>query len=207
VRLPIRVEDQPRHVVVDATGLKVYGAGEWQIRKHRATRCRSWRKLHLGVDEKTKEIVAVDLTASNIHDGQRLPHLLSMVCGRIGQVSGDRAYDTRACYESVLDHNGIPTIPPRRNARRSPDPDPPPWRVARDAMLRAIEEQGRYAWRVASACTRQSLAENAVSRFKAVFGPKLASRRFESQQVEAIIKCSILNRMAALGLPRAERVF
>ena len=149
----------------------------------------------------------MDLTASNIHDCRRLPDLLSMVCGRIGQVSGDRAYDTRACYESILLRDAVSTILPRRNARRSRGPDPPPWRMARDVTLRAIEKHGRYAWRVASGCTRQSLAENAVSRFKAVFGPKLTSRRFESQQVEAIIKCSILNRMAALGLPRVERVF
>ncbi len=79
----VRPGERPRHIVVDATGLKVYGSGEWHVRKHRTIRRRTWRKPHLGVDETTKEIVAVDLTASNVHDGCRSPDLLRMVCGRI----------------------------------------------------------------------------------------------------------------------------
>jgi Transposase DDE domain len=58
----------PRHVVIDSTGLRVYGAGEWRIWKHRVSRRRTWRKVHLGVDERTKEIVAVELTRSRVHD-------------------------------------------------------------------------------------------------------------------------------------------
>ena len=77
VRLSVGPTDRPRHVVIDSTGLKIYGAGEWHIRKHRTLRRRTWRKLHLGVDETTKEIVAMDLTASNVHDARRLSSLLS----------------------------------------------------------------------------------------------------------------------------------
>ena len=94
VRLSVGPTDRPRHVVIDSTGLKIYGAGEWHIRKHRTLRRRTWRKLHLGVDETTKEIVAMDLTASNVHDARRLSSLLSKAPGSIGQVSADRAYDT-----------------------------------------------------------------------------------------------------------------
>ena len=87
----------PRHVVVDATGLKVYGAGEWRVRKHRLSRRRTWRKLHLGIDERTKEIVAAELSGSRVHDSQPLPALLAQITDPIAQVSGDGAYDTRAC--------------------------------------------------------------------------------------------------------------
>ena len=83
VRLSVRPTDRPRHVVIDSTGLKIYGAGEWHIRKHRTLRRRTWRKLHLGVDETTKEIVAMDLTASNVHDARRLSSLLSKTPGSI----------------------------------------------------------------------------------------------------------------------------
>ena len=82
---------RPRHVVVDAMGLKVYGSGEWHVRKHRHGRRRSWRKLHLSVDETTKEIVAVVVTPSRVHDSSMLPALLSQIQGRIGQVFGDGA--------------------------------------------------------------------------------------------------------------------
>src|SRR2546427_10374908 len=81
----------PRHVVIDATGLRVYGAGEWRMWKHRVCRRRTWRKLHLGIDERTKEIVVVELTESHVHDHQPLPALLDQIPDPIGQVSGDGA--------------------------------------------------------------------------------------------------------------------
>lgn len=199
---------QPRHVVIDTTGLKFYGTGEWYVRKYGMDRGRRriWRKLHLRVDETTKELVVVDLTTRNLHDGRHLPELLDGTPGEIEQVSADKAYDSRSCYEAILGRQAKPTIPPRRRARLTQSPDPPPSRAARDEVLRRIKAEGRYVWRTASGATRQSLAEKAVSRFKGVFGVKLSARRFENQQVEAVIKSQILNRMAALGLPQSERV-
>ena len=199
---------QPRHVVIDTTGLKVYGAGEWYVRKYGMGRGRRriWRKLHLGVDETTKEIVVVDLTLSNLHDGRHLPELLERTLGEISQVSADKAYDSSRCYEAILDRQAKPTIPPRRRARLSQSPDPPPSRAARDDVLRRIKAEGRYVWRTVSGATRQSLAENAVSRFKSLVGVKLSARSFDNQQVEALVKCQILNRMVSLGLPVSERV-
>lgn len=199
---------RPRHIVIDTTGLKVFGAGEWNLRKHgmRRGRRRIWRKLHLGVDETTKEIVAVDLTTSRLHDCLQLPEMLSGIPDVISQVSADKAYDSAACYDAILARDARPTIPPRRRARLSALDNPPPARAARDEVLRRIQAEGRYAWRTTSGATRQSLAENAVSRFKAVVGVKLASRGFGSQRVEAAVKCVALNRMAALGLPVSERV-
>ncbi len=137
VRLRETVAQSPRHVVIDTTGLKVFGAGEWTVRKHGMGRGRrgTWRKLHLAVDEETKEIVAVDLTRSGVHDSSHLPSVLDQVSGDVAQVSGDRAYDSGRCYEAILARHATPTIPPRRNA-----------------------------WRTSSGATRQSLAENAVSR-------------------------------------------
>ena len=112
-------------MVVDATGLRVYGcSGEWHVRKHRHGRRRAWRKLHLGVDERTKEIVAVEVTPSRVHDCRLLPALLDQIPGRIVQVSGDGAYDTRACYQSILEREAVATIPPRRSARLSESVDP-----------------------------------------------------------------------------------
>jgi hypothetical protein len=194
--------------VVDTTGLKVFGAGEWYTRKHgiRRGRRRTWRKLHLCVDETSKEIVAVDLTASGIHDSPHLPVVLEQVHGDIHQVSGDRAYDSGRCYEAILARGAVPTIPPRRKARLSGTKDPPPFRAARDAVLRRIQDEGRYPWRTSSGATRQSLAENAVSRFKGLVGVQLAARTLENQRVEAHVKCRVLNRMAALGMPCSERI-
>ncbi len=112
--------------------------------------------------------------------------------GEVGQVSGDRAYDTWRCYQSVLARGASPTIPPRRNARLSAVKDSPPFKVVRDAVPRRIKSEGRYRWRTSSGDTRQILAENAVSRFKALVGVQLTSRRLHAQQVEAVIKCRVL---------------
>ncbi len=204
--LTVSPSSRPRHVVVDATGLRVYGSGEWHVRKHRHGRHRAWRKLHLGVDERTKEIVAVEVTPSRVHDCRLLPALLDQIPGRIVQVSGDGAYDTRACYQSILQREAVATIPPRRSARLSESVDPPAWRAMRDAHLREIRRLGRYEWRISSGCTRQSLAENAMSRFKTLFGPKLSAQRFDNQRVEAIIKCEVLNRMSSRGMPESVRI-
>jgi hypothetical protein len=198
VSLPTR--KRVRHVVIDATGLKVYGAGEWHVQKHRPDRRRAWRKLHLGVDETTKEIVAVEVTTSSVHDSLVLPTLLEQIPGRVDQVSGDGAYDTRACYEAIHRRSALAAIPPRRNAI--------PWERNGDASarirnknLRRVRMHGRYEWRVSSGCTRQSLAENSFSRFKALFGGRLAARGPDNQYTEVMVKCAALNRMTGIGMP------
>jgi hypothetical protein len=128
-----------------------------------------------------------------------------VVRDEVGKVSGDRAYDSGPCYQAILARGAPPSIPPRRNARPSIAKDPRAHRVERDAVVRRVKDEGRYAWRIASGATRQSLAENAVSRFKVLLGVKLEARTLESQRVEATVKCRVLNWMASLGLARSER--
>ena len=200
-------KSQPRHIVIDATGLRVYGAGEWHAQKHRGGRRRTWRKLHLGVDEHTKEIVAVEITASHVHDSRMLPSLLAQISGKVCQVSGDGAYDTKACYDSIGQRGAKAAIPPRRNAKQMRCDQAHGTLAIRDANLCQIQQQGRYAWRVASGCTRQSLAENAMFRFKRIFGSRFRARRFDNQRMEGWIKCMVLNRIVSLGMPESERMY
>jgi len=197
----------PRHVVIDATGLRVYGAGEWHVGKHRVCRRRTWRKLHLGIDERTKEIVAVELNGSRVHDSRQLPSLLEQIPDPIEQVSGDGAYDTRACYEAVLQRGATPVFVPRHTARPCPTQDPTGWRAARNGILQQIAVHGRSAWRALSGYTRQSIAENAMCRFKQLFGGRLWARGPATQHTEAVVKCAVLNRMTHLGMPETVRIF
>jgi len=139
VRSALTPWKRPRHIVIDATGFKVYGAGEWRIFKHRVSRRRTWRKLHLGDDEHTKEIVAGELTGSGVHDGQPLPVLLEQIADPIDQVSGDGAYDTRVCYEAVLKRGATPTFVPRRTAKLHCTITPTAWRATRNTILQQIE--------------------------------------------------------------------
>jgi hypothetical protein len=206
VRESLTPRSGPRHVVIDATGLRVYGAGEWRVWKHRVSRRRTWRKLHLGVDEATKEIIAVELTESRVHDSQPVPSLLAQIPDPIGQVSGDGAYDTRGCYEAVLQRGAAPVFVPRRTAQPCPTSDPMGWRAARNGVLQQIAAHGRRAWRGLSGYTRQSIAENTMFRFKRLFGGRLWARGLRTQRVEAVVKCATLNRMTHLGMPQTVRV-
>jgi hypothetical protein len=132
--------------------------------------------------------------------------MLERVEGEAGQASTDNAYDSASCYEAILARGAVPTIPPRRNARLGSARRPPASRAERDAVVRRIEDEGRYSWRASSGATRQSLVENAMSRFKARVGERLAPRALGRRQVEAPVKRQVLNRMLALGMPRSERI-
>lgn len=158
------------------------------------------------MDETSKDIVAIDLTTSSVHDGVHLQRVLDLITDDIGQVSADTAYDSDTCYKAILDRGAVATIPSRRDAQFSSAKDSPAPRAERDSVLRRIRDKGRYAWHISSGATRQSLAENAMSRFKAVVGDSLASRTFERQQVVALVKDQVLNRIAALGIPKSERI-
>jgi hypothetical protein len=122
---------------------------------HRVSRRHTWHKLHLGVAEKTKEIVAVELTMSRVHDSQPLPALLQQITDPIVQVSGDRAYGTRACYEAVLERGAAPVSMPRRTAQPRTAKDPTRWRAARNRVLRQIAVHGHSTWRRLSGYTRR----------------------------------------------------
>ena len=156
--------------------------------RHRVCRRRSWRKLHLGIDESTKEIVAVELTGSRVHDSRPLPALLDQIRDPVDQVSGDGAYDTRTCYEAVLRRQATPTFVPRRTARLGTATDSPAWRAARNRILQQIAVQGRAAWRMLSGYTRQSVAENTMFRLKMLFGGRLRARGLAPQRTQARVK-------------------
>jgi Transposase DDE domain len=189
------------HVVVDSTGLKVFGEGEWKVRQHGYSKRRTWRKLHLGVDEASGEIVASALSTNDIGDSEVLPDLLQQIRDPIHQVSADGAYDTFGCHDAITERGANAVIPPRENARiaqHGNSNDPP---LSRDEILRSIRDNGLKAWKQDSHYHRRSLAETAMYRFKQLLGRTLDARTFENQCTEAFIKCNAMNRMTSLGMP------
>ena len=197
---------QARHVVIDSTGLKIYGEGEWKVRQHGWSKRRTWRKLHLGVDETTGEVVAMALTDNATDDGAMVPVLLDQIDDEIAAVGGDGAYDKDKVYRALIERKIASVIPPQHNARiwQHGNCKAPPH--PRDEALRYIRRHGRKKWKRDSGYHRRSKAENAMYRFKTVFGSSLWARTLENQQVEARIKSRVLNRMAALGMPESYAV-
>jgi len=206
VELPVVPKDRAVHVVVDSTGVKVYGEGEWKVRKHGASKRRTWRKLHLGIDEATGEILAAVVTTNDVADCEALPDLLDGIEQEIEQVSGDGGYDTLDCYEAITERKAQATIPPRRNAKiqqhgnRKAPPHP------RDENLRRVRQVGRKRWKQESSYHRRSLSETTMFRLKTIFGSRLQRRSFDGSAVELFLQCAALNRMIQLGKPDSYKV-
>jgi hypothetical protein len=211
VDLPVQASRRAVHVVVDSTGLKVYGEGEWKVRQYGFSKRRTWRKLHLGVDEATGEFLAVTLTTNSVDDASQVDPLLDQIRRPVSAFGGDGSYDKQKVYETLdnpphQDEPIRPIIPPRSNAkiwRHGNCQDTP---LPRDEHLRTIRKVGVRRWKQESGYHRRSIAETGVCRYKRIIGPQLWARRLERQQTEVKIGCSILNRMAWLGRPDSYKV-
>lgn len=199
--LPVVPKDQAVHVVVDSTGVKVYGEGEWKTRQHGISKRRTWRKLHLGVDELTGEILAAVVTTNDVHDGEVLSDILDQVDDEIKQVTADGAYDHRHCYDEIAQRGAKAVISPRTDAViwQPGNCNAPPH--PRDENLRYIRRHGRKNWKRDFNYHRRSLAETTMFRLKAIFGGKLRSRKFDNQAVELLLQCAALNRMIQIAKP------
>ena len=202
VPLPRALPAEPLHVVIDSTGLKIFGEGEWKARQHGVSKRRTWRRIHLGSDAASQTILACVVTTNAVVDGDVLPDVLDAIPEPIQQVSADGAYDWASCYDAIRDRDARAVIPPRTDAVVNPDAD---WAV-RNATVARVAEIGRAAWKQETGYHRRSLAETAMSRLKTMFGSALTSRTLTGQQTEAAIRCAALNRMTQLGLPHAVAV-
>lgn len=201
VRLPTFGVGEGLHVLVDATGVKVYGEGEWKVRQHGVAYRRTWRKLHLGVDGETQQVVAALVTTPDWSDDEILPELLEQIDEPIAQVKTDGAYDTHACYDAIQARGAQAVIPPRSTAviwQHGNSTKPP---LDRDEHLRAIRKRGRRAWKKESGYHERSLVETAFSRLKRLFGSGVRARTLEAQHCELMLRCAVMNRWSSLGMP------
>lgn len=190
------------HVLVDSTGLNVYGTGQWLEEKHGAKSRRSWRKLHLAVDADSGEIIAHSLTDQEVGDASQLEPLLDQIDDGIGQFTADGAYDGYPTYDAILRHSAGARviIPPRSNAVERPSALAS---CQRDDHIACIQIDGRLKWQASTGYGKRALIETAMSRYKGVIGPRLRARSFRSQQTEAAIGVAILNRMLTCGRPKS----
>src|SRR5829696_724771 len=196
----------PVHLLVDSTGLKLCGPGEWLIEKHGTKTRRSWRKLHLGVDTDTGQIVATTLTTNDVGDGSQAGPLLDQVAGPVASFTGDGAYDQDGVYASVAERHpeAEVIVPPRASAVPSQTAVSAP--TQRDRHLQHIADHGRMAWQRASGYTKRAKAEAAIARWKQVIGDRLRAHTDERRATEVDVAAHVLNRMQELGRPTYVRI-
>jgi Transposase DDE domain len=195
----------PVHLLVDSTGVKLSGPGEWLVEKHGTQRRRAWRKLHLGVDAKTGTIVASTLTSKEVDDAAELGPLLDQIDEPLAAVIADGAYDQDRVYDAVAEHSAeaAVVVPPRATAVLSPSAETDP--TQRDRHIQVIAEQGRMGWQRTSGYNARAGAEGTMSRYKRIIGDTLRSHSRPAQETETRIAVSILNRMLDLGRPESVR--
>jgi hypothetical protein len=188
------------HLLVDSTGIKMLGEGEWKTKKHGADYRRQWRKVHLGIDAATLEIRAIEVTDNTTGDAPMLPCLLDQIPAEesIASVSGDGAYDTKGCHEAIAQRRAQAIIPTRKNAK--PWKDQRPGAKARNAILAATRRLGRTIWKKWAGYHRRSLVETKMRCFK-LLGERVMARDFDRQVAELQVRAAILNRFTRLGTP------
>ncbi len=197
---------EPVHLLVDSTGLRLCGPGEWLAEKHGTKRRRSWKKLHLATDADTGRIVASVLTDKDADDGSQVGPLLGQIEGAVASFTGDGAYDRDDVYVEVAARHpeAAVVVPPRANAVPSEAAETSP--TQRDAHLRYIAERGRLDWQKASGYNWRALVEADISRWKRVIGDGLRSQTDGRQASEVAIAADVLNRMLELGRPEYVRI-
>lgn len=203
---PARIGTGELHLIVDSTGLKLRGAGEWLVEKHGAIKRRAWRKLHIGIDAGNGEIVAFDLTDKDVDDASHIRALLDQLTQAPASFMADGAYDRAATYEAILAKNPSARfiVPPCKGAVPGPTATISP--TQRDLHVLAVDEHGRMNWQKASGYNTRSKVEAAISRYKRVIGDTLKSRHDSRRSTEVAIATKSLNRMNQLGRAKFSRM-
>ena len=162
------------HLVIDSTGLKILGDGEWQSHKHKTSnQRRSWRKLHLGIDG-DGYIIASALTDRTMDDACVAISMLKQIAGRVARFTADGAYDSRPMYEALAAAGAADimiVIPPMKTA--AVDSRATGVWCQRNQAIERIDEVGRRQWRKESGAHQQARAENGMYRYKRIIGDRL----------------------------------
>ncbi len=197
--------DGPIQLLIDSTGLKVFGAGEWLQEKHGAKARRTWKKLHMAVDADTRMIMASALTGNDVGDPSQVAPLLNQIEATIASVTADGAYDGMPTYDVVAGHGEDirVIIPPHITAVLSDEAEHSP--SQRDQHILSIAARGRLGWQEQTDYGQRALVETSMGRYKAIIGPCLRARSFAGQKVEAAVGVAVLNRMLYAGRPDSVR--
>jgi IS5 family transposase len=201
VKLPKVRGGEGIHLLVDSTGLKVYGEGEWKMRQHGKTKKRTWTKVHLAINQASGIIEAVEVTDNSVADHEVVDDLLEPIEAPIETFTGDGSYDTRKTYDSLYERKAKPIIPPQKNARIWQHGNSAEVRLPRDQHLRRIRKIGRKKWKQESGYHQRSKAETTMFRLKHITGSSISVKSFAGRAAEIKVRCAVLNKMTALGRP------
>lgn len=199
--------DEPIHLAIDSTGLKVYGEGEWKVRQHGYSKRRTWRKIHIAIDPVSQEIINVVVSTNDVKDNEVIEDLFEGIEQPIEAVYADGAYDAKNVYSACDKREAQAVIPPCKGAKINQHGNSNAAPYQRDENIREIRKQGKATWKENNGYHNRSLSETVMFRLKSAFGLHLKSRKFENQASEVFLKCKVLNIFASIGLANSKPVF
>ena len=204
IAIDLKDSKEDIHIAVDSTGLKVYGEGEWKVRKHGWCKHRTWRKMHLAINTETLEIEAVSMTGNDSDDASQVSPLLNAIKGKVLSFRGDGGYDKKKARQPLVNGGIKQIIPPQENAVIKDENEP--YALERNEAIKRIKATDRGRWKKEMDYHKRSLAEVAMHRYKTIFTGILQSRKIEYEKKEVAFKCKLLNKMNDLGMPKSYRV-
>jgi Transposase DDE domain len=193
-------------VAIDATGLKVYGEGEWKVRRHGTSKRRTWRKLHVVVNTQNGQVEALALTPNSTDDAEVAAPQVEEVLQQhpLHRLFGDGAYDKVKVWRPLHGRSLRLVFPPSRRAVKNRETEG--WHQARNKMLDTIAQVGRPAWKKAAGYHKRSLAETTMFRYKTIIGGRLRNRKEANQRTEARVSCRLLNCLLQLAKPTSYKI-
>ena len=206
--IPIEIFNEqsgPLHLVADATGLKVFGEGEWKNRIHGKTKRRTWKKVHISMDPRTFQIQSIQMTDSNVVDGKAFPCLLENL-ENLGNVYADAAYMSKNCFDEIAKRGGKAFIDLQTGTCLAKETEKTSEGLKeRNRIVNEMHDYGgKIRWKRESGYSKRNLAETQMFRWKQTFGPKLLSKKYENQNAETKIKANVLNKLTSLGMPKTK---
>jgi IS5 family transposase len=204
ISVNLKDSNEDIHIAVDSTGLKVYGEGEWKVRKYGWCKHRTWRKMHLAVNVDTLVIEAVSITGNNTDDASQVQPLLDEISSKVISFRGDGGYDKKKARIALEKLRVKQIIPPQENAVKKEESEP--YAFERNAAIGRIKETSRATWKKEIGYHKRSLAEVSMYRYKTIFSGTLQSRKIEYEKKEVAFKCKLLNQMLFLGRAKSYKV-
>lgn len=192
--LPKLSRRRPQVIMLDATGVKIFGEGEWKVKIHGKTKRRKWIKIHIAVDASTQEIIHLEMTEGTVADCEIGPKLITSCPSSAKLYLGDGGYDTRRCRTAIKSKGAKALIPPRKNAKKDPKQKERNRGISERRGL-GLDEIGIGLWGKLTGYSKRALVEASFSRLKRIYGGGLCSRKMSSQKVEGHLKCLMMNKM------------
>lgn len=196
LKLPTKLFDKRKvtDIVLDTTGLKVYGEGEWRAEKYGGKK--KWKKLHLAIDLRTGKLILSELSEERVHDTAYMEKALQAGNRRQGKILIDGVADSRKCYSLAQRYNKSLLTPPKKRAVIRPEPE----LEGRNDAIKIIRrlyggEVGKAIWSQLVGYSKRVTVESAVARWKRLYGGEIRSRHEESMRQEALLKARMINQM------------